>query len=433
MKNFFCWERKRFLLCGFLFFAFISAIFTDRLCAEAATDLNTFPASYKPYIQQLMAEHPNWTFEAYETNVSWSDAMRYETETGVNLIEYGSGDADSWYAKDQNVTYNGKKINLYNFSTRKYYILSEPNWIQPTDEVIAYYLDPRNFLNSSDIFMFEYLVYNADYHTEQNVEAILTGSWMYKAKLEDNAGMTYAQAFVKIGKEIGVSPFLLASRVVQEQGLKGELPLISGTYAGFEGYYNYFNINATGETREEIYKNGLTEAKNAGWNTRYKALYGGAQKIASRYLDYKQNTIYFQKFDVANGKVSWHQYMQNIQAPFNEGRRIRNAYADCGIFGSGFVFLIPIYRNMPSSACTAPQTGQTTQPTRPSTPPTIGDIDQNGKVEAADALAVLQYVVHLKTFDSVQLERADTDGNGVVDAYDALRILQYVVFIIYDF
>ena len=37
--------------------------------------------------------------------------------------------------------------------------------------------------------------------------------------------------------------------------------MISGTYAGYEGLYNYFNIQATGSTRDEILQNGLKEAQ----------------------------------------------------------------------------------------------------------------------------------------------------------------------------
>lgn len=407
--------KKGVMLAGILFMMLGACV-----KVQAATNPADFPESYRPYIQQMMTAHPNWTFEPYYTNVSWDSLMDYETEIAVNLIEYGSGEGDYWYAKDQQVTYNGKKINLYNYQNGSYYVLSDPNWVQPTPEVIAHYLDPRNFLNDSDIFMFKNLVYNAGYHTVDSVDAVLSGTWMYKKPLEDDPSMTYAQAFIMIGRESGMSPFMLASRVVQEQGA-GTSQLISGKYPGFEGYYNYFNIGASGETREEIYRNGITEAKNEGWSTRYKALLGGAQKIAARYLDYNQTTIYFQKFDVANGQVSWHQYMQNIQAPLSEGRRIRSAYADCGILESAFVFRIPVYNNMPTSACQVNQ------------PAMLGDVDRNGEVEAADALFVLKHVVHLHNLNDVQRILADTDGNGQIEANDALRILQYVVCIIQKF
>lgn len=77
----------------------------------------------------------------------------------------------------------------------------------------------------------------------------------------DGSELDYAQAFMDIGEETGVSPYHLASRVRQEQGLKGTSSLISGTYSGYEGYYNYFNVGAAGITSTLVIKNGLAYAK----------------------------------------------------------------------------------------------------------------------------------------------------------------------------
>ena len=98
----------------------------------------------------------------------------------------------------------------------------------------------------------------------------------------DGSALDYAQAFMDIGEETGVSPYHLASRVRQEQGLKGTSSLISGTYSGYKGYYNYFNVGAAGITSTLVIKNGLAYAKKAGWNTRYAALEGGAKILAKR-------------------------------------------------------------------------------------------------------------------------------------------------------
>ena len=105
-----------------------------------------------------------------------------------------------------------------------------------------------------------------------------------------------------IGEETGVSPYHLASRVRQEQGLKGTSSLISGTYSGYKGYYNYFNVGAAGITSTLVIKNGLAYAKKAGWNTRYAALEGGAKILAKNYIGVGQDTLYFQKFNVVNQK-----------------------------------------------------------------------------------------------------------------------------------
>jgi len=56
-----------------------------------------------------------------------------------------------------------------------------------------------------------------------------------------------------------------------------------------------------------------------------------------------------------------------------------------------------------------------------------GDVDGNGKVEAADALEVLKSVVGKVTLTEDQSKAADVDGSGKVDAADALDILKKVV------
>ena len=62
-----------------------------------------------------------------------------------------------------------------------------------------------------------------------------------------------------------------------------------------------------------------------------------------------------------------------------------------------------------------------------------GDVDGSGKIDATDALAVLQHSVKLTTLSGDAFQAADVDGNGKIDATDALTILQYSVKLIPDF
>lgn len=57
----------------------------------------------------------------------------------------------------------------------------------------------------------------------------------------------------------------------------------------------------------------------------------------------------------------------------------------------------------------------------------IGDTNFDEAVNSMDALLTLKYVVHIEEFDSEQLARADIDNNGRVDAMDALNILKISV------
>ncbi len=310
------------------------------------TDLAAFPSSYRSYIKKLLAAHPNWTFVPMNTGLKWSDVIENEMKDAVNLVDINAP-----------FTWKSTAAKDYNMATGSWVIKNGTTWVQASESVVKYYIDPRNSLNEESVFQFEQLTYNQSYHTEAGVEKILSNTFMSNKKLEDGSGggITYAQAFMKIGKELKVSPYFLASRIRQEQGVNGTSALISGTYPGYKGYYNYFNIQATG-IGEQVIISGLEEAKKAGWTTRYAALRGGAAKTAENYISKGQDTFYLQKFDVDasyNG-LYWHQYMQNLLAANNESKNVRNSYTSMGVINNNFVFKVPVYLNMPSSACPYP-------------------------------------------------------------------------------
>ena len=320
----------------------------NRGAARGATQVSAFPSSYQSFIQKLIQAHPNWTFVPMNTGLEWADVLAAEMKNGVNLVET--------YQPD---TWKSTAPEDYNMETGEWVIKNGTNWVQASESIVKYFLDPRNFLQEEYVFQFEQLVYG-DHHTEDGVEKILSGTFMSHKKLEDGSegGITYAQAFMKIGKDLKVSPYFLASRVRQEQGVSGTSSLISGTYPGYEGYYNYFNRRATG-IGEEVIRSGLQEAKDNGWDTRYKALEGGAKSVSSDYIFKGQDTLYLQKFDVDpsyNG-LYWHQYMQNLLGPYSEGKSVRKGYEEMGILNNGFVFKVPVYNNMPGSPCPKPEEG----------------------------------------------------------------------------
>ena len=291
-------------------------------------DIEQFPESYKAALTALKQAHPNWTFVKMNTNLDWNTVVVNEMVDGRSLIP----SSFPAYMKDGN------------FSS---------GWAYATEDILKYYLDPRNGLNEETIFQFEQLTYNQSYHTESALQTFLNNTFM--AGIIPNTVLTYAHTFWAVGKELGVSPFHLACRVYQEQG-KGTSPLISGTYPGYEGYYNYFNIGASGNTNQTVIESGLARAKKEGWTDGYQSIYGGAKIISANYILKGQDTLYLQKFDVdaSYDGLYWHQYMQNICAPSSESQNIRKSYVNAGSLDNTFVFKIPVYNNMPETACAKP-------------------------------------------------------------------------------
>jgi beta-N-acetylglucosaminidase len=296
-----------------------------------------FPESYLDSLVALHETYPDWKFEAVETGLDWSTVIEKESKNGVNLVPKSGDDSTKSTAS-----------GAYDWTTNTWTVYDGSSWVGASSDYIAYYMDPRNFLNDKDIFQFESLSYSSS-QTKAGVTAILKDSFMASSVTDtDGSTLDYATAFMTIGKSTGVSPYHLASRVRQEQGTAGTSALISGTYTGYKGYFNYFNIGASGATATDVIKNGFSYAKNAGWSSRYKSLLGGATILAKNYIAVGQDTLYFQKFNVVYAKSLYsHQYMANVTAAYSEGRKLGNGYTDKQ---QAFVFRIPVYTGMPESA-----------------------------------------------------------------------------------
>ena len=305
------------------------------LTGENATgvyaDIEQFPESYRPALEALKQQHPNWTFVRQNTGLDFQTVINNELQGGKSLVYKSYGD----YCKEGQ---------------------HSPNWYFASEDILKLYMDPRNSLQENAIFQFEQLTYNESYHTEAAVESFLNNTFMNSGSPAPQTDMTFSHIFWAIGAEQQVSPFHLAARVYQEQG-QGTSPLISGSYPGYEGYYNYFNISASGSTNEQVIINGLTYARNNNWNNAYASILGGANVISANYIKKGQDTLYLQKFNVsptASNPLYTHQYMQNISAPTSEALSMKRLYESAGALENTFVFKIPVYENMPESPCPMP-------------------------------------------------------------------------------
>ncbi len=331
---------------------------------DANDNSSVFPDSYKQYIKDLKAKHPNWIFKAVYTNLDWTESVRqesYEIKEGISTIH--DSYSSNWKRDGQN-----------------YY--SDGSYVQASTKAIAYTMDPRNFLYESTIFQFEALDYNDEINYSTAVTKILSGTTMetysnqYKkagnmVNLED--GLNWTDLIIKAAKEsggTGISATHLASRMKQETSLdimnNGS---INGSNSKYTSIYNFFNIGASPsyEGASDSVENGLKYAKSQGWTTPYASILAGAKELREGYIQYGQNTIYFEKFDVTNpygnAKALYkYQYMTNIVAPINESKITYKSYLNSGMLNSDFVFYIPVYDNMPSTASPHPDS-ETTEST----------------------------------------------------------------------
>ena len=310
---------------------------------EAYLTAQGFPESYKPYLRKLHAAHPNWIFKAVDTNLKWNDVITAEMKLGRSLIQKLSSYPESYYSYQQ---------GAYNTETGKFTVFDGTNWIQASQALIEYAVDPRNYLNETYIFALLGLNHSSA-ETVDGISAILKGTFMDKAYPNFSEFATYADAFLAAAKISDVSSYHLASSCRQEQGVNGS-QLSLGTVPGYTGYYNFFNIGAYNGGGNSNVVNGAIYAKNKGWDTPYKSILGGAEFIGSGYIKIGQNTKYLHKFDfVPYGGLYTHQYMTNILAAFSEGSSLKKAYTGDS-YESNLTFNIPLFDGIPETTFPKP-------------------------------------------------------------------------------
>lgn len=332
-----------------------------------------FPRDYAEQLTHLHLLYPTWEFEPLPVSArTWREALALETATPtVNLIHKSESYAAYRHAG-----------NSQTYDSGVYY--------QASTAAIAYFMDPRNFLNEADLFQF-YDQRAAGNWTEEALDAVLSGTFMDGAVLEN--GSTYAEYLLELGEELDIDPVFLAVKLRQEQGA-GTSPLLSGKcgtlLAGYyesqtattsdgkpikppapgtmqtaelialDGYYNLFNIKASGDGVFSIYYGAMQYAKSHSWNTKWKALRGGAEFLRKDYIEQGQSNIYLQKFDVNTATGSLHQYMQNVAGAMSEGRLLYRFFAENGLTDLACRFQIPVFTAMPTKPSPDPASGSCT-------------------------------------------------------------------------
>ena len=309
-----------------------------------------FPESYKPYLRKLHEQHPKWIFTAQKLGVDWNTALKEECVVGRNLVH--SSALASWKSMEK---------GAYDFNGGYWYGL-DGSWVAASKEIIMYYMDPRNFLNDTYIFMFENQSYDPSYQTESGVKTILADTFMSGSYTcpDTKKKYTYSQTFMDASKKSGVSPYHLASRCRNEQGVNGA-PQSLGTVKGYENYFNFFDIQAYATSTMTAAEMGCKYAKTTNptyllpWTNQYKSIVGGSIFLGTGYITKGQDTLYLQKFDMVDGGngLYYHQYMTCVFGQANEAISLKNAYSQ-DILNSAMEFKIPVYNNMPDKLCPKP-------------------------------------------------------------------------------
>ena len=418
-----------------------------------------FPESYKVSLRTLHTEHPTWVFQAQKTGLNWSDVMAAEGAVGTNLVSKSS--ISSWKSTE---------YGAYDWNTGIWTGFDGSSWVAASKDIVAYYMDPRNFLNDTYVFQFLHHAYDSNAQTREGLTSLITGTFLEKTPesttaatqsvqettgsgnspvvnnsgstgtsgslqqgesygpgmstgtsggtssgsssgstgsqgvslegpgstvsstisqrkvittalpeveygpgmdassiTDDNTGasntspvptgQTYVDIIMKAAAQTGVNPYVLGAMILQEQGT-GKSGSISGKTAGYEGYYNFFNVGAFASGSMSAITRGLWYASQSGsygrpWNSIEKSIIGGATYYSENFLKNGQDTFYLKKFNVQGSNLYKHQYMTNVEGAAGEGAKLARAYTDA-MKKQALVFKIPVFNNMPEKACAKP-------------------------------------------------------------------------------
>ena len=367
---------------------------------EAYLDAQGFPESYKPYLRTLHAKYPNWNFRAARTGLSWNDVLEREGKLGKSLVS--SSAPSSW---------KSQAAGAYDSQTGKYTSFDSGGWAAASEKIIAYYLDPRNFINQIGIFQFLTHTYDAETQTSAGLAAVVSGTFL-DAAFPETGFATYADALMEAGRTATVNPYVLASMILVEQGTSGTGKCISGTVSGYEGYYNYYNIGAYKTASMSAVTRGLWYASRSGsyqrpWDGHFASLLGGALFYSENYVKQNKNTLYFKKWNVMNGleDVGEGQYMTNVQGAESEAAALRKGYLS--LLDSPMIFEIPIYSGMPDAACRKPSgNNASSQPELPK--------EEEPKIKKEQTVTTNYTRYTRKVTDKGFNLNAKTDGDGVL-------------------
>lgn len=209
---------------------------------DLPSDFDSLYPGYRKLIEKVVEEHPNWTIKLLNTGLNW--------DTVINNENTGHKSSPSNLVPS---SYTGNWVCEF-CGTTPY---DSGSWYCASRYAVEYMMDPRNFINSNDIFQFQDL--GSATADRVAIEKMVSGTFINTTECID--------AVFEAANTYHISPYHLVSRIIQEQGVGGSTLSLGRTLDDGITYYNLFNIGATGNTESEVIENGFATAKSKGWST----------------------------------------------------------------------------------------------------------------------------------------------------------------------
>lgn len=190
---------------------------------EAYLAQQGFPESYKAELRTLHAQHPTWIFNAVQTGLDWNTAVASELQGTSSLVETGS--KSSWKSTEA-----GK----FDWTSSTWPGFDGATWVGASQEIVAYFMDPRNFLDDSYVFQFAVHDYNAELQTIDGLRSMLKGTFLDGQVAIDASSPLYAAAVAAQG--LSASTNAVGGQTVTNAGIGTTTQTGSGeSLLGYEG------------------------------------------------------------------------------------------------------------------------------------------------------------------------------------------------------
>ena len=200
-----------------------SVAYTTDANFEAYLAQQGFPESYKAGLRSLHAQHPTWIFNAVQTGLDWNTAVAYELQGTSSLVETGS--KSSWKSTDA-----GK----FDWTTSTWPGFDGATWVGASQEIVAYFMDPRNFLDDSYVFQFAAHDYNPEIQTIDGLRSMLEGTFLEGQVAIDASSPLYAAAAAAQG--LSASTNTMSGQTVTDASIGTATQTGSGeSLLGYEG------------------------------------------------------------------------------------------------------------------------------------------------------------------------------------------------------
>ena len=225
-----------------------SVAYTTDANFEAYLAQQGFPESYKAGLRTLHAQHPTWIFNAVQTGLDWNTAVASELQGTSSLVETGS--KSSWKSTDA-----GK----FDWTSSTWPGFDGATWVGASQEIVAYFMDPRNFLDDSYVFQFAVHDYNAELQTIDGLRSMLKGTFLDGQVAIDASSPLYASAVAAQG--LSASTNAVGGQTVTNAGIGTTTQTDSGeSLLGYEGPGATSAANASSDTQAPAGTTAITAA-----------------------------------------------------------------------------------------------------------------------------------------------------------------------------